>query len=239
MMVETYGGDEAAARAALDRRGYTVEGEGSLAARQGVPGAEDDEPSDLAALPNMSALSSLLTGQRKSIGDLYDKITDNIKERYRAPDLNDLLVQIGVGMMSPPGENDSGGFAGSLQRGLRGVGQYAQDRRAYETNMNKMMSEIEIAKAKELAGLEGKYITGAASLLKPSTGSEYTYLSDRGGYGPKPGVGGNAPMPKMDQFGNYVITDQRQIVYLPPNTPIVLPGGDPAKPKYTRAGSTR
>jgi hypothetical protein len=166
MLVEEFGGDEAAARAAMERRGYTIEGEGgSLAA---MP---DEEPSDLSARPDISTLSGLLKGQRQSIGDLYDTITQNIQKRYRAPDINDLLIQVGMGMMSPPGENDSGGFGGAVQRGLRGVGAYAQSRRAYETDMNKMLSEIEIAKAKDLAGLEEKYLTGAAAALRPRTPS--------------------------------------------------------------------
>lgn len=164
MMVETYGGDEAAARAALDRRGYTVEG-------------EEDGPSaggDLAVAPgggNLAALDSVLAGQRKSIGKLYDTITNNIKERYRAPDLNDLLVQIGVGMMSPPGENDAGGFGGALQRGLRGIGTYAQSRRDYENEMNKTMSQLDIQRATALAGLGEKYLGSAATALRPRGGT--------------------------------------------------------------------
>ena len=197
--------------------------------------APDTGASDLSARPNVSTLEGILKGQRKSIGDLYDKITENIQQRYRKPDINDLLIAIGTGMMSAPGENDSGGFGGSLQRGLRGIGTYAQNRREYEQDLNKLMSQVEIEKAKTMAGLEEKYLTA----LKPNTTASYSYATDRGGYVPKPGTGNWPAMPDMDQFGNYVITDQRQITYLPPNTPIVLPGGDPAKPKYTRAGPTR
>jgi len=222
--VDQNGGDEEAARALLRQQGLSV---------------ENDEMSDLAARPDMTALQGLLTGQRKSIGDLYDTITQNIQQRYRAPDINDMLIAIGTGMMSAPGENDAGGFAGAVQRGLRGIGPYAQSRRAYANDMNNMMSKVEIQKAQDLAALEGKYATGAASLLKPSTASQYTYAADRGGYLPKPGTGSSPAMPEMDQYGNYVITDQRQLTYLPPNTPIVLPDGDPTKPRYTRSGTTR
>jgi len=70
-------------------------------------------------------------------------------------------------MMSAPGENDSGGFGGAVQRGLRGLGTYAQSRRAYETDMNKALSGLEIEKAKQMAALEGKYLTSAAAALKP------------------------------------------------------------------------
>jgi hypothetical protein len=156
ILVEENNGDEEAARALLNERGYTVEGE---------------EARDLSARPDMAALKGILTNQRQSIGDLYDKITQNIQQRYRAPDINDLLISIGTGMMSAPQEGDNSGFAGAIQRGIRGLGPYAQSRRAYETDMNQMMSNIEIQKAKDLADLEGKYATGAASLLKPKTPS--------------------------------------------------------------------
>ncbi len=157
-LVAQNNGDETAVGDMLSQGGYTV----------------DDGESDLAVMPgapNTAALSGLLEGQRKSISDLYDTIATNIQQRYRAPDLNDMLVAIGTGMMSPPGENDSGGFGGSLQRGLRGIGAYAQSRNAYRDDMNKMMSQLDIQKAKELASLGGKYITGAMRApAKPRTG---------------------------------------------------------------------
>lgn len=128
--------------------------------------AGEDKPSDLSVGAN--SLSGILAGQRQSIGKLYDTITANIQKRYRKPDINDLLVNVGMGMMSAPGEGDSGGFGGAVQRGLRGIGTYAQSRRAYETDMNKMLSELETAKVKDLAGLEEKYLTSAASALKPA-----------------------------------------------------------------------
>lgn len=159
ILVEQMGGDEDAARAILKQRGYTVEGE---------------EGADLAVRPDMSALEGIIKGQRQSIGDLYDKITQNIQQRYRAPDINDLLVAIGTGMLSGPGEDGEGGFRGSLMRGLQGVGQYAQARKAYDTDLNKMMSQVEIQKAKDIADLEAKYASGAASLLKPRSAGSTT-----------------------------------------------------------------
>ena len=153
-LVDQNGGDEEAARAQAEQQGLSIEGEAA---------------SDLSARPDIAALRDILTGQRKSVGDLYDTITQNIQKRYRAPDINDMLIAIGTGMMSAPQEGDNSGFAGAVQRGVRGIGPYAQSRRAYETDMNKMMSQVEIQKAKDLAGLEEKYATGAAGLLKPKT----------------------------------------------------------------------
>jgi hypothetical protein len=171
LMVQQFDGDVEAANAMLRERGYSIPGEeaSSLAVMNPAAGEDDDEgaPSDLSARPDISTLSGILSEQRQSIGDLYDKITQNIQQRYRKPDINDLLVQVGMGMMSAPGENDSGGFGGAVQRGLRGLGTYAQSRRAYETDMNKALSNLEIEKAKQMAALEGKYLTGAAAALKP------------------------------------------------------------------------
>lgn len=141
--------------------------------------APDTGASDLSARPDLTTLKGILEGQRTSIGDLYDKITENIQQRYRKPDINDLLIAIGTGMMSAPGENDSGGFGGAVQRGLRGIGTYAQNRREYEQDLNKLMSQIEIEKAKTMAGLEEKYLSGAAAALKPNTGG-MSYDAQRG-----------------------------------------------------------
>lgn len=159
-------------------------------------GAAEDQTqvSDFSARPDLATLAGILKGQRKSIGDLYDTITQNIQQRYRKPDINDLLIAIGTGMMSAPGENDSGGFGGAVQRGLRGIGTYAQNRRGYETDMNKMLSEIEIAKAKDLAGLEEKYLSGAAAALKPNTGG-LNYDSQRGIW-----VNRNNPRPTQNAY---------------------------------------
>jgi hypothetical protein len=173
LMVQQFDGDVEAANAMLRERGYSIPGEepSSLAVMNPnmnpAAGGDDDEEetSDLSVDPN--SLAGVLAGQRKSIGALYDKITQNIQQRYRKPDLNDLLVQVGMGMLSPPGEDDDGGFGGAVKRGLRGVGSYAQSLRAYETDMNKMLSNLEIEKAKQMAALEGKYLTSAAAALKP------------------------------------------------------------------------
>jgi hypothetical protein len=171
LMVQQYDGDVEAANAFLRQRGYAIPGEetSSLAVMDPNmdPDAGDEAPSDLAARPDAGSLSGILAEQRQSIGDLYDKITQNIQQRYRKPDLNDLLVQVGMGMLSPPGEDDEGGFGGAVKRGLRGVGSYAQSLRAYDTDMNKMLSALEIDKAKQMAALQGKYLTGAAAALKP------------------------------------------------------------------------
>lgn len=162
LLVGRMGGDLEKARQFAQEQGYEIESdEPEQEALGGLPGAVGD-------------LQGLLGQQRQSIGNLYDKITSNIEQRYRKPDINDLLVNIGMGMLTPPKEGGEGGFRGSLMRGLQGVGGYAAQQREYQQNLNKMMSDVEIAKAKDIADLESKYITGAASLLKPASSTRRT-----------------------------------------------------------------
>ena len=132
-------------------------GEGSELPATGALAA----PGDAAA-----ALQQGLSAGRQSIADMYEAITKNIEKRYRAPSFNDMLIAIGTGMMSSPGENDSGGFGGAVQRGLRGIGTYAQNRNERRDALNDLMTKVDIQKVQDLAGLESKYVTGAASLLK-------------------------------------------------------------------------
>lgn len=239
MLLEQFGGDAEAAHAALKQRGYMLPDEEEPSSLGGNAFAvrEPDEGEDaggFAAKPGLSVpagLSGVLDTQRRSIGNLYDTITQNIEKRYRAPDLNDMLVHIGMGMMAPPGENDAGGFAGSLQRGLRGIGTYAQNRRAYETDMNKMLSEVEVRKAQDLAGLEEKYLSAAASAMKPRVpravgtqvvnGKVVTVLQD-------PDTGeittteiGQAPVNLKPMTG---VTSGGQPVFIGPNGPVSATG---------------
>lgn len=186
-LVEQNNGDEEAARALVKQQGLSVEGE---------------ETSDLSARPDITALRDILTGQRKSVGDLYDTITQNIQKRYRAPDINDMLIAIGTGMMSAPQEGDNSGLAGSIQRGIRGIGPYAQSRRAYETDMNKMMSQVEIQKAKDLAGLEEKYLSAQAAALKPRTPSSTSPIT----------VGADL-IPRTREFGTTIKEPPQPAIY--------------------------
>lgn len=146
---------------------------GDLSVGLGGPDVEADQ-TDLSAKTadqpqGLSALSGIAAAQKKSISNLYDKIAQDIQKRYRAPDISDLLMAVGMGMMSPPGENDEGGLRGSIMRGLRGIGSYAQSRQAYKSDINKMLSNIDVQKAKSLADLEERYLTGAAAAMKPRT----------------------------------------------------------------------
>lgn len=186
--------------------------------------------------------------QAKTYKNIFEKGEKEIlARRYGAPSTSEQLFALGAALLAPRRYK---GFAGTLDKITPVLGQ-----------MDKLQSSAEAQRAEALEKLRREYLTGVAdadvsaaqaqleargrllsplvSATKPSSQAAYTYMPDRGGYGPKPGVGGNPPFPSMDAYGNYVVEDQRQIVYLPPNSPIVLPGGDPMQPRYTPAIASR
>lgn len=197
---------------------------------------------------DIAAADAARKKQAQTYKDVFEKGEKEIlARRYGAPSTSEQLFALGAALLAPRRYK---GFAGTLDKITPVLGQ-----------MDKLQSSAEAQRAEALAKLRREYLTGVAdadvssaqaqleargrllsplvSATKPSGQAAYTYMPDRGGYGPKPGVGGNPPFPSMDAYGNYVVEDQRQIVYLPPNSPIVLPGGDPRKPRYTPAIAPR
>jgi hypothetical protein len=195
----------------------------------------------------LGAVESERAAREKSASALaaqYNAAKEAIQQRrYGAPTPSQQLYALSAALLSPRRQP---GIAGTLANLVPALGE-----------MSKLQSSADIQREEAEQRLREQYLTGANAsavagaaakrealakvlpLIKPNSGAGYTYMPDRGGYGPQPGVGGNPQFPNMDDYGNYVVTDKRQIVYLPPNSPIVLPGGDPMKPKYTPAIPSR
>ena len=169
----------------------------------------------------------------------YDDLTAKITAQRTGPSFSERMYQLSAALFAPTSVR---GFSGTMGNVLPVLQKQQQVQREGEIKRQDALSALQAAQLGQRAGLANQDVTTAlamAQLAKQGTGSQVTYAPDRGGFVPKPGVGGAPPMPEMDDYGNYVITNPRQLVYLPANTPIVLPGGDPTKPKYTRAGTTR
>lgn len=169
----------------------------------------------------------------------YDDLTAKLTARQAGPSFSERMYQLSAAFFAPTATR---GFSGVMGNVMPVLQKQQQERREGELKREDALRALTAAQLGQRAGLANQDVTTAlamANLAKKGTGSQVTYATDRGGFVPKPGVGGAPPMPDMDDYGNYVITNPRQLVYLPANTPIVLPGGDPTKPKYTRAGTTR
>ena len=195
----------------------------------------------------LSAVQSEKAAREKSataLKDRYEAARAEIEQqRFGAPTTSQQLAALSQALLAP---RRMRGFAGTLANIMPAITEPADLRAAAETKREAALRQLREqyataadASAVGTAAAKREALAKVLPLMKPSSGAGYTYMPDRGGYGPQPGVGGNPQFPNMDDYGNYVVTDKRQIVYLPPNSPIVLPGGDPMKPKYTPAIPSR
>jgi len=168
----------------------------------------------------------------------YDAQVEEIKARRAGPSFSERMFQLSAALATPTEQRGLGGILANVTPVLA-----AQQRakRQDELTRREALEQLEANRLTQQMGLANQDVTtqlALANLAKKGVGSSVTYADSRKGYLPKPGVGGNAPMPEMNQFGYYVISDPRQLIYLPPNTPVVYPGGDQTKPKYTPANPT-
>ena len=212
--------------------------EGGLAAVE--PEAEDGS-GDLSVYNAGSVRAAM--AKRDKLNNEYKKYYDDLTAKLMAQragsSFSERMYQLSSAFFAP---TTTRGFSGVMGNVMPVLQAQQQAQRQGEVKRQDALNALTAAQLGQRATLANQDVSTAlamANLAKKGTGSQVTYATDRGGFVPKPGVGGAPPMPDMDDYGNYVITNPRQLVYLPANTPIVLPGGDPTKPKYTRAGTTR
>jgi hypothetical protein len=185
----------------------------------------------------MTAFNKLAAEQKAR----YDAQAKALAEKRFAPSFSERMFQLSAALAQPTTRR---GFGGILENITPVLAAQQKAQREGEISRKEALDKLDTDRLALQMGLAKQGVTTSLALANlakkgTGTGSGYAYMPDRGGYGPKPGVGGNAPMPEMNQFGYYVITDPRQLVYLPPNTPVVYPGGDQTKPKYIPANPTR
>ena len=211
---------------------------------------DDTDETDLAVMPGapswvadyMRRSGDLATRRSTSRAEQLKANTAMLEKAYAGPSRSQQLFALSQAFLRPI--NTGGGrFAQVLNNVVGALG--GTDQQMREAQQKRAMATLQLNNTYKTEGFESedeglkRELAIQTLLQKGRAGANYTYATDRGGYLPKPGTGNSPAMPEMDQYGNYVITDPRQVVYLPPNTPIVLPGGDPTKPKYTRSGTTR
>jgi hypothetical protein len=230
--------------AASDAEEDTMDEElGALNAVADVDDAEavdDAEGADLSVYKDPNVQASV-TRRNKLAADYkkyYDDLTAKIMAQRTGPSFSERMYQLSAAFASPTSTRGFGGVMGNIMPVLQ---EQAKARREGVNKRQDALSALQAAQLAQRLGLANQDVTTAtamAKLAKQGVGSSVTYADSRKGYLPKPGVGGNAPMPEVNQYGYYVISDPRQLIYLPPNTPVVYPGGDQTKPKYTPANPT-
>ena len=211
--------------------------EGGLAAVE--PEAEDGS-GDLSVYNAGSVRAAM--AKRDKLNNEYKKYYDDLTAKLTAqragPSFSERMYQLSSAFFAP---TTTRGFSGVMGNVMPVLQAQQQAQRAGEMSRQEALDKLRAAQLGQRATLANQDVSTAlamANLAKKGVGSSVTYADSRKGYLPKPGVGGNAPMPEMNQYGYYVISDPRQLIYLPPNTPVVYPGGDQTKPKYTPANPT-
>jgi hypothetical protein len=132
------------------------------------------------------------------------------------------------------------GFSGTMNNVLPVLQQQAKDVREGKENRAEALSKLEQAQLAARQGLLGQEINTQVALARINAAqnkadeAKFDAITT-GGYQQRPGTGGAPPYPKQDSYGNFVITDVRQVGYLPVNSKIVETGQDPTKPKYVPA----
>jgi len=168
----------------------------------------------------------------------YDAMEKALKEKRYGPSFSERMFQLSAALAAPTSRR---GFGGVLENITPVLAAQQKAQREGEMSRREALEQLDKDRFAQRLGLAKQDVTTAlamAKLAKQGVGSSVTYAPDRKGFVNRPGVGGNAPMPQMNQFGYYVITDPRQLVYLPPNTPVVYPDGDQTKPRFTPANPT-
>jgi hypothetical protein len=200
--------------------------------------AEDAADADASGLavyndPNvqkaMTAYNKLATEQTAR----YDALERAIAEKRYAPSFSERMFQLSAALAQPTTRRGFGGVLENITPVLA-----AQQKAQREGNISRReaLDKLDTDRLAQQVGLAKQGLTTSLAMAKidatAKKSQEPKLVFADGAWRVQPGTGDYPIMPDMDQFGNYIITDRRQLEYLPPNTPVVEVGQDPMKPKY-------
>lgn len=202
------------------------------AADQDAAGSEGQYAGGLDAinLSNPQDISKAILKNARAQKQYYDQLAEQIKNRRYGPSVSEKLFALSAALAAP---TQVRGFSGTMANVMPVLQKFGELRRTGEEQRQEALQEL----AKQRMQLAQGDIRNALLLQKmqadylKSGKPKFRMGSDNAFY-PEPGTGGYPEMPQMDSYGNYVITDRRQLNYLPVNTRVIEPGQDPTKPKY-------
>lgn len=161
-----------------------------------------------------------------------------IKQQFAGPSTSDRLWALSRALLSPMPYR---GFAGAAYNVSQAMGSLHDRASEAERSRAQALAQLRESYAKrgseaEIAALQARGKLAEAGLESEERRAKALEpkfdVNPAGGYMLRPGTGGGPQMPQTDERGNYVITDMRQIKYLPPGSGIVRAGGDPNDVKY-------
>ena len=162
-----------------------------------------------------------------------DGLAAELKAKRYGPTASERLFALSAAFAAPTSTRGFGGVMGNVMPVFQ---QFEKSKRDAEEARAADMQKFQMARM----GATQAEITNALALQKlqatyAKAGEAKVDALPGGGYQQRPGTGGGPPFPQKDAYGNYVITDIRQVDYLPVNSKIVEAGQDPTKPKYVPA----
>lgn len=197
--------------------------------------AVDTEAVDLSVYkdPNVQASVNRRNKLNAEYKKYYDDLTAKIMAQRTGPTFSERMFQLSAALAQPTTRR---GFGGVLENITPVLAAQQKAQREGITKRQDALSALQAAQLGQRVGLANQDVSTATAMAKINAAEkksqEPKLVFADGAWRLQPGTGGYPAMPTMDQFGNYIITDRRQIEYLPPNTPVVEVGQDPMKPKY-------
>lgn len=200
-----------------------------------IGGLAAAEQGDEAALDyqNPADVARLIQTQAQNRKMYLDDLAAQLKAKRYGPTASERLFALSAAFAAP---TSTRGFGGVMSNVMPVFQQFEKAKRDAEearaADMQKLTmgrmgaTDEEIKSALALQKLQAAYAKAGEAKFDALT---------TGGYQQRPGTGGAPPYPKKDAYGNFVITDIRQVDYLPVNSKIVEEGQDPTKPKYVPA----
>lgn len=197
------------------------------------------------ALPGGTAMRGLMdlareqqdyaTQRERALTDRFEQGQKDIEQRYGGPSLSQTLFALSRALLAP---RPYRGFAGTMYNvnealgGISGQARTAEQNRAEALAQLRASYEGDIDKAK-LGSMEARRKLLEAQIESENAQAKarepkYDFDPESKTYTPRPGTGGLPDLPKTDAYGNYIITDARQIGMLSPGTKIIRPGDAPA-----------
>jgi hypothetical protein len=186
--------------------------------------------------PVLAAKTRVADAAQKQ-ADFYDRMEQEIRARRAGPTTSERLYELGAAMMAPTRVR---GFSGTMGNILPVLQQQSQERRKGEESRQEALNALLEGRMKGEQALAGRDLAtqlAMARLTAAGNKPKYDPISGGTGYQQRPGTGGAPEFPQQDEFGNYVLTDSRQVNFLPTNARMILAGGDPTKPKYNKPAS--
>ena len=192
---------------------------------------QGDEP--VVDYENPADVARLIQTQVQNREKYFNDLAEQLKAKRYGPSRAEQLFALSAAFASPTATRGFGGVMGNVMPVFQQFEKAKRDaEEARAADMQKLTlarmgtTDDAIKNALTLQRLKAQYTKAGEAKFDPLQG---------GGYQLRPGTGGAPPYPDKDAYGNFVITDIRQIDYLPVNSKIVEVGQDPTKPKYVPA----